>query len=380
MDNRKKVGIITYSKSNNYGARLQAFAVYRILKERGYDAEIIDVDYPKRYYKYLFGRIANLNSSFGEWFKKYIITYKMVHFTSSNLKRTKHIVTKSTDEMVNFINKQNYDAVVCGSDEIWSSRTSEIAPPSIYFLPKEIKAKRIALSPSANGNHKFSDSEKEWLKETFSGYELIGVRDEMTYNLVNDIDGDNNLKLIYDPTLALNFNDVELPKCLDRQTSKKRICFIMTRPYNDVPEKIIEKLGKDEYEYYSVFSKVKGSKYLTISPEQFMCISEKFDLVYTNFFHGTIFSMKHNANVIALDTFAKYKNRKSKVCDLTERLGYANLFFSMIDENGDYDSLIKYSKELMKNKKTNDYSAELKRIKDFMQEFIDEMCNCIENN
>lgn len=370
---KKKIGIVTYSKSNNYGARIQAVAVYRIFKQRGYDVEIIDVDYPKRYFKYVVGRMLNLSDSLSEWFLKYIITFKMMRFTRKNIEKTRHLITKSNKKMVDFINKRGYDAVVCGSDEIWSSRTSEIAPPSIYFLPKEIKAKRFGMSPSANGNHKFTQEEKKWMKETLSGYDLIGVRDTMTYNLVDSVAGHDNMKLIFDPTLALEFEDVPLPKVLDKKTKKKRVLFVMTRPDNHVPETIIQKLGTEEYEYYSVFSKFKGTKFLTISAEQFMCISKGFDLVYTNFFHGTIFAMKHQANVIALDTFAKYKNKKSKVRDLVERVGFPEIFFSTVEESFEYDKLIETSKELMKKKHSKDYSKELERIMKYMNEYIDEI-------
>ena len=205
----KKVGIVTYTRSNNYGARLQAYAVYKIMKDMGFDAEIIDVDYPKRYYKYVVGRILNLSDSISEWFGKYVITYKMLRFNKRNIGATRHIITRSTDKMCEFINNQGYDAVICGSDEIWSSRTREIAPPSIYFLPEKINALKIAFSPSANGNHVFKEAEKKWLKCNLEAYSLLGVRDEMTLALVRDELRIEKAELIYDPTLY------QAEKCCD---------------------------------------------------------------------------------------------------------------------------------------------------------------------
>lgn len=38
---KKRVGIITICKVNNYGAELQAFATQKIIKQCGYDAEIV---------------------------------------------------------------------------------------------------------------------------------------------------------------------------------------------------------------------------------------------------------------------------------------------------------------------------------------------------
>ena len=39
----KKIGIITIHKSPNYGASLQAFALWKFLENEGYDVEIIDL-------------------------------------------------------------------------------------------------------------------------------------------------------------------------------------------------------------------------------------------------------------------------------------------------------------------------------------------------
>lgn len=226
----KKIGIITYAKSNNYGARIQAVAVYEIYKKLGYDVEIINIDYVKRYSKFVVGRLVNISRSLSEFLLKYVITYKMAVYTRKNLKFSKHLVTLSNNKMINYINARNYYAVICGSDEIWSARTEEIAPPSIYFLPKEIKAKRIAFAPSANGDHCFSERENVWLKQVFKEYSLIGARDKKTYGLVRERYTGNRLHLIFDPAFCLDYQVVPPPKVLRKRTLKKKICFIMARP------------------------------------------------------------------------------------------------------------------------------------------------------
>ena len=42
----KKVGIITIHNSPNYGASLQAYALYKYIETRGYDCELIDLYRP----------------------------------------------------------------------------------------------------------------------------------------------------------------------------------------------------------------------------------------------------------------------------------------------------------------------------------------------
>ena len=42
MPNKKRIGIVTILKCNNYGAELQAFGLQRAMNLMGYDAEILD--------------------------------------------------------------------------------------------------------------------------------------------------------------------------------------------------------------------------------------------------------------------------------------------------------------------------------------------------
>ena len=53
MKNKKKVGIITYHRSYNYGTVLQAYATAKTVYNLGYQVEIIDFEnkYDKNVYK-----------------------------------------------------------------------------------------------------------------------------------------------------------------------------------------------------------------------------------------------------------------------------------------------------------------------------------------
>lgn len=366
----KKIGIVTYSRSNNYGARIQAYALQKIFMDRGFDAEIIDVDYPKRYFKYALGRIINISSSIKEWILKYIVIIKMIEFNHKYLNRTRHLITKSTGKMVKFINKQNYDLIVCGSDEIWSARTKEIAPPSIYYLPKDIKTKKVAFAPSANGNHNFTEEELAEIKTMLEDYELIGVRDMMTYQTISQINSLNfPIEVIFDPTIAVDFPKVNLPKSLYKNIQKK-IGFIFAQPDAKFPKYIMNKLGT-KYKYYSVFSYIKGTEFLAISPEQFMCVSEQFDIVLTNLFHGVIFALKNNKTVFGIDTFKKYKERKSKVQDLLERIGLNDQFFSCNNkESYKYNDLILKIEKSIENSESTNYQLNLEVARKELEQYI----------
>ena len=43
-----KIGIITFSRCDNYGAELQAYALQKKLNGMGYDAEVLDLEMQKK--------------------------------------------------------------------------------------------------------------------------------------------------------------------------------------------------------------------------------------------------------------------------------------------------------------------------------------------
>ena len=52
----RKIGIITIHNSPNYGASLQAFALYEYIRQQGAEVEIIDLHRPNAHADYEIGR------------------------------------------------------------------------------------------------------------------------------------------------------------------------------------------------------------------------------------------------------------------------------------------------------------------------------------
>lgn len=365
----KKIGIVTYNKSFNYGARLQAYSMLKIFQNMGYEAEVINVNYPIRYLKYLYSSLIGKSINPLRWIDKWIISHKMVSFNNKNIKSTKFLLTKSTQKMIDFINAQNYDAVVCGSDEIWSGRTSEIAPPSIYYLPQGINAQRIAFSPSANGNHQFSEKEIRWLDKTLSGFTLINVRDTFTkekLKLVFNVK--REIYVGYDPTFSVTFNPVDLPKRVMEKSDKKKIGLAFALPTNGLGESITKKLGA-KYKIFSIMNRIPNTEFLRLSPEQFAYVFKEFDYVVTNLYHATAFSVKANTPVFGVTTFENYKDRKGKIEELLDRNMNLDNFYSYVEPSMDVVEEICYKIE--NDDYPNCINAIRKNIEEVMGQQID---------
>ena len=132
----KKVGIVTFHCSYNYGSVLQAFALQTFLSESGWDASIIDYR-SKDFDAY---RIIPNKCSRGE----IVRALRVFTFLPKYLRRKNSFVgfwhrylkltpkTYSDARKLIELNK-DYDAFVCGSDQIWNMDCTDGVDP-VFFL------------------------------------------------------------------------------------------------------------------------------------------------------------------------------------------------------------------------------------------------------
>lgn len=179
---KKRIGILTYHASHNYGSMLQAYALCAKLNEMGYDAQIINfrssaqkMMYAKPY-KYwdaqsIKGRLLSPSlfiKNIGKWRKYELflreempITYEINH--PAGIRK--------------FILDNHYDAVIVGSDQIWNTNATDFNIG--YLLPFQLPCKKIAYAPSMGHLKWLSVEDTELiLKSTLSDFTHISAREQ----------------------------------------------------------------------------------------------------------------------------------------------------------------------------------------------------------
>ena len=125
----KKIAVITYHRSYNYGAVLQAYATVKFFENQGFDVKIIDY-YPQNLrgfgtYKNSFNDVSNANRNF---LVRCILTlvktpgYKKLkkafdYFIDKELPLTDSFY--SLEELKN--NLIDFDIYCTGSDQVWNN-------------------------------------------------------------------------------------------------------------------------------------------------------------------------------------------------------------------------------------------------------------------
>ncbi|NSE33124.1 polysaccharide pyruvyl transferase family protein [Faecalicatena fissicatena] len=294
---KKKIGIITFHTALNYGAVLQTYALQNFIKKNGVDNEIIDYKckFIEKCYKPFFisdGKIVNSlvrGILFGSTIRKKRRVFD--RFLNERLELSKEIHTKSELQEI----AEKYEYCITGSDQVWSPISAGF--DEMYFLPGLDKRRKFSYAASI-GATDVSEEIKQQLKQRLADYSVISVREESAKKLLKQLDNTKKIEVHVDPTLLLNIEEWKKLVGEDMVKQKYLLIFNVEKPIQDI-------------EYAKKIAKIQGLKiiyinertirkdpeityYKTLSPEQFLTLFYYADVVVTNSFHGTVFSIIFN--------------------------------------------------------------------------------------
>ena len=197
-----KIGILTYHRSHNYGALLQALALRYVLSRMGHD--VFYIDYFPKYHRRLY-RIFDIESWLLLSIKGKIKT--LIRFITTlipSLRRRR--------KFTSFINKKispfcrpitdSFDCVIYGSDQIWRKQPYIDQYNPFYFGANNIETKKhISYAASLDV---LPDNEEDVKKfcELVSHLDKISVRENTIQNYLLT-HGYTNVQVSLDPTLLL---------------------------------------------------------------------------------------------------------------------------------------------------------------------------------
>lgn len=351
-----KIGIITILKTNNYGADLQAFALYKKLEKSGYSAEIIDYLYFKnpghlttkrsrpianfstksRLKEALLYRVANpliekILPLFNSTQKKRIENF------SAFLAKVKFSPTyRSLDSL--YTNKPEYDVTIVGSDQVWNPGTGSSIEPYFLTFAKEDSLK-ISYA-SSFGTDKIDRSLYPTYKKWFENLDYVSVREKQGAQLIDEIAGKKAVQVL-DPTLLLNKSEwLEFQR--PYPTGSKNFILIYQLSSSETLLKIAYALQKKTgWPIVRIckraFKEEQNEGILNIQdagPGEFIHLFANASFVLTNSFHGTAFSL--NFNLPFYTILSQKKSNNSRMQSLLEMV---NLNDRIVWEGADLEHL-----------------------------------------
>lgn len=339
-----KIGILTFHRSHNYGAYMQAYALVMALKNAGYeDVEIIDYN-TKKSEKYYLKEVIRKKSLGAIIYacKRYQMFRNALNYLPIS---EETMITDDMDEFALFV-KQKYDVIITGSDEVWRLNGMR-GFPNPYWLPDIDVCYKIAYAVSARNNvDEVSDSEYQQISELTSSFDFISVRDEVTKQLIEHADdGKHTITRVCDPTMAYTFqyNLNEGKRILKERfgidVSKKCIGVMSSNP--QIAQMVVRKC-RGKVQVISLFSYCKGAKNCaSLTPFEWYQVIGALDGLITTYFHGMCFAINGNTPFILLENRKIDDKKYSKSYDLLSRYKLEDLYFQINSDKNIEDKVEK---------------------------------------
>lgn len=303
----KKIAILTQPLITNFGGTLQAFALQKILVDKGYEVETINYQY--REMSWINKILSTLKNFFIRRKKvihfsveeKNIIKSKHTRFIQDNIKYSKEFKDKLN--LKKYFEIKKFDAVIVGSDQVWRVAYSpDIELFFLDFLEENKMIKKIAYSASFGiDKWQFLGEKNDKIKSLVEQFDTVSVREKNAIKLCNEYWG-INVEHTLDPTLLLLQNDYK--RLVDKAgiVNNKNtgiFCYILDDNKNKL--KIIDfienSLNKKSF-YVRPAKKNKESfvidnynDYIIPEIEEWLNAFIDADFIVTDSFHGTVFSI-----------------------------------------------------------------------------------------
>ena len=327
----KKIAIMTWHTFNNYGGVLQAYALRKKLIGLG-NNQVDFVNYLPTC------KNIKISSKFSFHFAKEFISKKKLNnklylitdekfdaFRNKYFTMSKKAYTKKTLFALN----AEYDKFICGSDQIWSPALFD----ENYFLSfVQNDDKKIAYAPSIGLNEIVDESTKVLMRELISHIPHLSVREERGQKIIEELIG-KKPKVVLDPTLLLSKEEWKSQFNLENFNKKN---YVLVYCLGDMKKayQIAKKMKKDIIvipKTYADYAKHQKESCIP-SPVEFLKLIYHADMVITDSFHGTVFSMNFNVPFIVLKRFKDDQSSQNsriysilKMMQLEDRLYLGNM-------------------------------------------------------
>lgn len=357
---KMRIGILTFHKANNFGAVLQAVALQTFINKNINKSEIIDY-YPNNaipkkrsiFYTILrFGKRALIPKK--SW-DRYIKEKKFDDFRTKYYSLSDDSYYGDAD-----IKKRikDYDIYISGSDQILN--TTLTGESEAFYLNFDDNAKKISYA-SSFGREQISSHEKALIKSELPKFSCISVREKTAGEIIED-EIRVKTQLVLDPVFLLDLDEWD-KFCSNTNKAPFRYIFVYSMEISIALEKLVDNLCR-EYELPAIVvrgggkpGRINGKEDAKCGPSDFLRYIRDAEIVVTNSFHGTAFSVifqkkffcvAHSTRNTRLENIMELTSNANKI--IYEELSNSDISSYLVDGETSYKeikTMISESKEYL---------------------------------
>lgn len=344
-----RIVILTLPLHTNYGGILQCYALQTILERMGHDVKVLakpkyGISYYWIYPLAVCKRIA----------KRYILGKDV-----DILKAPHELIRKNTDRFIKRYIKvyscrnwtpeiaKKFDAIVVGSDQIWRPEYSYPIENSFLSFLGDSKIKRISYAASFGVDScEYTEEQLKVCSSLLKKFDAVSVREASGIELCHNYFSVDAVQML-DPTLLLSADDYRalINNAVTKPSKGNMLVYILDKTEDKIS--LVNRIAADKgltplwldspdenNENSSLNERVK------MPVEQWLRSFNETEFVFTDSFHGCIFSIIFKKQFIAVGNKSRGLSRFSSL------LGMFNLEDRLILSYKDYNEnipLIEYN-------------------------------------
>lgn len=343
-----KICIVTVYNSINSGSFWQAYILGEYLKKKG-----IEVYYLKRnkkgtslsFKRKIRRALGSLKKGGFNSFFKTILTYK----DFSKMEKSFNLID------INHL--EDIDCFILGSDTIWNFDTkyflNNIKIYSGYVLPENKQIISYAASFANTSIDKVKSIDN--IQNLFKNINVIGVRDNYSGSVIKNV-FNRKYEVVCDPTMLFEKKDYENYINLTFEKSNYIILYLFNKMTNEQLKSLLE-YAKQHNKKIIEFNTSSHKNISKIRNNPFNLLNYFYyaDLVITDTFHGTMFSVNLEKQFYVIN------RGKNKV---NEFLSDVNLDNRLVNDNYTFDDCNNEFIDYKNNKKIHDFREKSKKFID----------------
>ncbi|PTM08485.1 MAG: polysaccharide pyruvyl transferase family protein [Bacteroidetes bacterium] len=363
----KKIGIVTMTSGENYGNKLQNYAVQEVIKKLGFlpetlinttvkgfdlpEAELSLIQKLKPLYilmalKIRINKILLIKNEGDQIIKSIIwkvrnrekikevkLLKKEVfsNFFKSKIRSSDFTISSNN---IPFEKIEEFEYFFCGSDQIWNPFYPQNS--MIDFICFAPEAKRIAYAPSFGVDH-IPEYKKVFYKEWLSEISSLSVREEQGAKIIRELTG-REAEVLVDPTLMLSRDEwLSIASKPEFKIEGEYIfTYFLGNKTNEYDDYIKSLADLHSYKIVNLLE-IREFDYYSAGPQEFIYLINNASLVCTDSFHGAVFSIILKSNFIVFDRKEGKHSMGSRQQTLLKKFNLEDRFFEAVSTSGKYN-------------------------------------------
>lgn len=351
----KNVGIITIVDKNNYGNRLQNYALQYYCENKLH----------VKAYSLLNNPLFNNKKDFHINLLKSLIKKIIKYDKSISTDRSRCFMY--FDDYINYYKKtvtaysklEEFDYLIVGSDQVWNPNFMGLS--DLYVLKNVDDYKKISYAASF-GVSSLNISERVIVSKYISRFKMISVREDMGKKFIDEYANRSDTIVVVDPTMLLTEDEwikVERkPKCFDSIIKKK---YILNYFLGDLSDSILKEIKKIAMKYDCQIINIldKEDQFYASGPSEFLYLERNAFLICTDSFHSSVFAILFNRPFVVFDREQKgIENMNTRIDTLIDKFKLKNRRYNgknITEDNLNHDYTEAYKILEKERKKSDDF-------------------------